>query len=69
MADPSRKRRGLKLSLEVVSVTHLTSCVLELVRNREDAYYIYLTMKGKETSRSGLNDVASCGFGLLTKFQ
>jgi hypothetical protein len=30
VADPSRKRRGLKLSLEFVSVTHLTSCVLEL---------------------------------------
>jgi hypothetical protein len=41
-----------------------------MVRNGEDAFYIIYLMKGKETpSRGGLNDVASCGFGLMTKFQ
>jgi hypothetical protein len=41
-----------------------------MVRNGEDAFYIIYLMKEKETpSRGGLNDVASCGFGLMTKFQ
>ena len=77
VVDPSQKRRGLKLSLEFVSVTHLTSCVLELWSSEEYhrqkprgcfLYYIWWKER-RHPAKGGLNYVASCSFGLLTKFQ